>query len=495
MSWRHPQIGLIDPLRKSHQPKKLWKHFYDEAEHWERLCEVDISLLRDKAESILNVRRNERRELSLVSHSFQEHAQQVHDEHYGRVYMAQMSDSETRWSMMDKRYRHHALTPYSIFITVALEEPQSVVITAFRPLPKVHGINMSEEQIAEQANLYFENRVFMNIHRLNELTLRMFSHHTTTPQDIESLWSLTLAMGQAQLLRTPEIRQAVSKAQVLLAQVPDHVVSALVDALDWQACLDQMICALETESLEEMEDALVQAQALLMVAPLLGAQQQATDFVDDAKMVIAWVPASWSILAEHAASRREHFEQQNQILFEMWSFVEQTIWEATLRYQTPSIRPKASIAYALVDASARPEWLQQLSQWFRSMSDQFKKSLEQLATLELTPTSPMMGSENVAEKTIEVRVQLNQPHSYFKAFVVDESRPGGVDVTANVASDGLIWMLDDTEDRAVFLLFTSTSPIRGSHLSEICDEVLVRNDVAISSAYIAPDIDEHGTEI
>jgi len=140
------RFGKVEAIEVRHQPKKVWKHFHDPAEQWERLAGQDLTGLRLEAEELVGVLRSAQLELpdlpgqrKLRAH---EALRRHHDDYYGSIYLTELSSHETRWAeTMDRRHRQHALTPRSVYVIVQLDDP-SVVITASprrgRMSPSVH---------------------------------------------------------------------------------------------------------------------------------------------------------------------------------------------------------------------------------------------------------------------------------------------------------------------------------------------------------------------
>lgn len=118
--WAHPKLGRIELLPPELQPKKVWAHFYDPAEHWERLTTHDVAGMRGEAERVVGVSRAAQAGLPRLGarrwgparRLLQEH----HDRAYGPAYLAEMASTETAWTpRMDARHRHLACTPRATY--------------------------------------------------------------------------------------------------------------------------------------------------------------------------------------------------------------------------------------------------------------------------------------------------------------------------------------------------------------------------------------------
>src|SRR5690606_40432115 len=60
-AWTHPSLGPIELIPPKLCPKKVWQHFYDPGEHWERVCAVDVAVMRREAEVTVGAARSEER--------------------------------------------------------------------------------------------------------------------------------------------------------------------------------------------------------------------------------------------------------------------------------------------------------------------------------------------------------------------------------------------------------------------------------------------------
>ncbi len=104
------RFGKVEAIEERHQPKKVWKHFHDPAEHWERLAGQDLTGLRLEAEELVGVLRSAQLELpdlpgqrKLRAH---EALRRHHDDYYGSIYLTELSSHETRWAeTIDRRHR------------------------------------------------------------------------------------------------------------------------------------------------------------------------------------------------------------------------------------------------------------------------------------------------------------------------------------------------------------------------------------------------------
>src|SRR4051794_9448531 len=104
---RRPLVRETDALSSDHtfrkdrsnsirpQPKKVWRHFHDPSEHWERLVGQDLARLRAEADEVVGARRHDQEELLALSGRVKRRAHEVlcrhHDEHYGPIYLAELS--------------------------------------------------------------------------------------------------------------------------------------------------------------------------------------------------------------------------------------------------------------------------------------------------------------------------------------------------------------------------------------------------------------------
>jgi hypothetical protein len=96
------RFGKVEAISAGRQPKKVWKHFHDPAEHWERLAGQDLTGLRLEAEELVGVLRFDQRDLPDLSGQRKRRAHEAlrrhHDDHYGPIYLTELSSHETCWA-------------------------------------------------------------------------------------------------------------------------------------------------------------------------------------------------------------------------------------------------------------------------------------------------------------------------------------------------------------------------------------------------------------
>src|SRR5947208_3653517 len=94
------RFGKVEAIEARHQPTKVWKHFHDPAEHWDRLAGQDLTDLRLEAEQLVGALRFDRLELPDLSGQRKLRAHEAlrrhHDDHYGPIYLTELSSRETR---------------------------------------------------------------------------------------------------------------------------------------------------------------------------------------------------------------------------------------------------------------------------------------------------------------------------------------------------------------------------------------------------------------
>ncbi|RZO63731.1 MAG: hypothetical protein EVA89_06310, partial [Sandaracinaceae bacterium] len=94
-AWAHPSLGPIDLIPRKLCPKKVWQHFYDPGEHWERVCAVDVAVMRRETEAIVGTARATARELPRLAGERWRRARDLlvahHDGNYAPAYFSEMS--------------------------------------------------------------------------------------------------------------------------------------------------------------------------------------------------------------------------------------------------------------------------------------------------------------------------------------------------------------------------------------------------------------------
>ena len=204
-AWKHPRLGAIDLMPPGLRPKKVWQHFYDEAEYWDRLCDEDVAPFRGEAESIVGLRRQDRQALPRLDGARWHRARDLmvrhHDAFYALAYRAEMVAPETVWTPgMDAKHRHRALTPRSVFLVIQLDQP-SWVVTAFRPHPDLRGVEWDEADLRRHAVWYFRKETGMNVEELTRTVAENLQRASSAPPgSVRDLWWLASAVGYGRLL-------------------------------------------------------------------------------------------------------------------------------------------------------------------------------------------------------------------------------------------------------------------------------------------------------
>lgn len=493
-AWTHPSLGPIDLIPPNLRPEKVWKHFYDPHEHWERVCSADIAAMRLDAEDIIGAARaggdslpplpaeRRRRAMALmVAH---------HDATYAPAYLSEMSSPETRWTpKRDSARKHRALTPRSVFIVVQLGQPRSYVVTAFRPHPRTEGVEWDEAEFRQHGIWYFQKDTGVRVEDLALAVVENLQRVSSTPSTVKELWWLASAVGYGRLLRhVPEIRDALPIPETALSGTAEPVIDELRGALGWEALAGRLAEALKETRCEDLEAVLADAEELLAVAAVVGADAEAEAFCDEAEMLLPWLPAEWAHIADRARLRVDAFAMQPSHVARLWNAVEDAGTASLVREVDPSVRPASRVADGLIPQ--RPRWLS----WFDSIADLATRattavttSLERsLAGLTITPSEPILSGSDHTNDEWTIRGRPAPGALHHRVFVVDAENPDGSEVTDKFTeADGELWLLN-ADEQALVVIIAGETPLVGRSLAQVLKEASTRDDVAVRARELQP---------
>ncbi|MBI2893924.1 MAG: hypothetical protein HYY06_10260 [Deltaproteobacteria bacterium] len=495
-AWKHPALGPIELMPLKLRPAKVWRHFYDMGEHWERICEGEIGPMRGETEAVVGVVRAEHYELPQIDRVRWHRARNLlvshHDAIYGPAYAAEMASLGTIWTPgMDGRHRHLALTPQSVLIVVQLELP-SWVVTAFRPHPPTQGVEWDEADLRRHAVGYFRKETGMEVESLVRATaenLRLVS--AVTPRSPKDVWWLASAVGYGRLLTDhAEVRAGLPAAESVLAAVDGYVMDELRHSLDWEGCLRRLASALKASRPEDAEAVLAASEELLAVAGAVQAAAQADAFCADVEPMIAWLPVEWSHLADRAAMRCQAFGGSQNPVLRLWTAVEDAVVGAMMREAEPAVRPAARLVDSIIPAEprwrqwrARPATLAKgastsVAEWVRATLD----------GLRVARPAPVMGASAPSAQPMEVR-GLPAPNApgFCRVFVADDDNPDGHEVSKHFTGcDGDLWQMDPEDEGVLVILVAGLRPILGAGLNAVLANAAERDDVFVGMRELQP---------
>lgn len=491
MVWKHPVLGPIGPIPPEDCPKKVWKHLYDPAEHWERLCDADVPAMRLKAEELVGATREiaqelprlEGEQLRLVRELLVAH----HESTYGPTYSSEMSSPKTIWTKsMDAGWRHYALTPRSIFIVIQLGRPQNWVVTAFRPHPPKQAVGWSEAKLRRHARWYFQKETDMNLNGLAAAVVENLRRIDERPTTTKALWWLASAVGYGRLLRhLPEVADALTPAEALLSGVPDSLLRALRQTFDWQSLTERLTGSLKEVRPESLEGVLAEAEELLAAGAAIGAQSEAEAFCAEAEMLLPWLPAEWAHIAERARQRVHAMAAQPSFVLRLWSAVEDAATAALLREEAPAVRPAARLADQLLaqhaHEAAQPvkgmSLLERTLKACQEVGSRLSAELTQwMEDLSVESPMPVLGDSDASSEQYEIHGEAPQGTTHYRAFVIDRDYPDGYEVTEFLREGGAFWQMGANEQVWV-VIFTGARALEGESLDVLLKSAALREDV------------------
>ena len=491
-SWSHPRYGRVEVMTAHSQPEHVWKHFHDRRERWDRVCGEDIRSLTKRAEAAVGARKAEPRELDdtpqgrtrAVVTLLREHHQRL----YGPAYMAEMTASETTWApKLDDGTRVCALTPNSVFIVVGLRRT-ACVVSAFRPLPERNNVGLSEDAIRRSARRYFYKQTGVDMDGWGGVIANALARDgQTSPQSVDELWSLAVAVGYGRALRTDSsIAEVLGNAANTLRSVDAKLQAELVRELDWSGCAERLATSLKRDQPEALEAVLSGAEDLLAVGDALGLEEASEALCAEAEALLPWIPPDWSHLGRYAARRCTALDGQDGRLLRLWTAVEDGVLAAAVRVDQPSVLPEATLVDTLLPL--RPsfaEHLEGLLEQVQSLVDSADGQRKVWADACLGGVrlgAPAMGDGG--GETDLVGTPVDAAH-HVRAYVVDEGTPDGADVTAfYVAGSSTVWRLDEADEQVLFVLVTSDQDLPELTLPKMLRHARDRSDVHVATKVI-----------
>jgi hypothetical protein len=492
--WTHPSLGPIEFIPEDRSPKKVWQHFYDRDEHWERLCDADVAAMRCHAEKFLGMTRAEGETLPPLRGAQGRRARELllahHDESYAPAYSTEMAAPGTVWTpTMDARHRHRALTPRSVFIVVELDHPRSWIVTAFRPHPAVQDVDWTEDDLRRHGVSYFWRNTDVKVDELAPAVVESLRRVSTAASTAKELWWLASATGFGRLLRhVPEVNEALSAAEIALSDTPDAVIETLRRGLDWETLAGRLAEALKETRAEDLEAVLADAEELLAVASAVGAESDAEAFCNEAEMLLPWLPVEWAYLADRARQRLHALAVEESLIGRLWAAVEDGATGTLAREGAPSVHPVSRFAEDLIPKQSPLVRLREriavlATRTTATASAWITRCLERLS---IEPLPPTMGGADVevVEWSVLGRPSPETPH--FRVFVVDANHPDGYEVTDKFSeTDGDLWRLSEHE-RALVVIIAAEWPLVGETLAEVLEEATTRQDVVADARELQP---------
>lgn len=493
-AWTHPSLGSIELIPRKLCPRKVWAHFYDLREHWERLCTVDVASMRLEAEHIVGAARASQSVLPPLageqSHRAMDLLLSHHDGTYAPAYASEMSSPETVWtSSMDAMRRHRALTPRAVFIVVQLGLPRSWVVTAYRPHPPVQGVDWDEAELRRHGVWYFHKETGVNVDELAPAVVQNLRRSSSPPSTAKELWWLASAVGYGRLLRhVPEVHHALPAAEAILSGTSTSLLEELRRALDWESLVGRLADALEEARPEDLEGVLAEAEELLAVAAAVGAESAAEAFCDEAEMLLPWLPAEWAHIAVRARHRVRAVAAEPSLVMRLWTAVEDAGTAALAREVAPSVRPASRLADDLIPQQPRWfSWRDRIQDLATRASTAATTWIEQsIEGLTIAPLAPTMGASDRANDSWALRGRPAPGAPHFRVFVVEAEHPDGSEVTGQFTEeDGELWRLGEHE-QALVVIIAGERPLAGLSMAQVLKEASTRDDVVARVRELQP---------
>jgi hypothetical protein len=490
--WTHPSLGPIEPIPPTLCPKKVWQHFYDPGERWERVCAVDVAVMRHDTETVAGIVRSSNYTLPRLDGERWRRTRELlvahHESAYAPTYSSELSSPGTAWAAsIDGAHRQRALTPRSIFVVVQLERPRSWVVTAFRPHPPVQRVEWDETDLRRHGVWYFWKETGVNVEDLAPAVAGSLRRASTMPSTTKELWWLASAVGYGRLLRdAPEIQHALPAAEAALAGTSDSLIEELRRSLEWQPLVEKLADGLKEARSEDLETALGEAEELLAVGAVLGAGPEAEAFCAEAEALLPWLPVEWAHIADHARRRVRAIASETSLVARLWSAVEDAATAALTREATPAVRPASRLVDAVIPQ--QPRW----SVWRDQIADLAERATAAATSwidrsidgLTIAPLAPTMGGSGDANDEWVLRGHPASGASHYRVFVVDDSNPEGCEVTEQF-TDGELWRLGANE-QALVVIIAGERPLVGVGMAQVLNEAFTRHDAVARTRVLQP---------
>lgn len=460
--WRHPRFGHIDAIGAGKRPKKVWKHFYNARECWERICQYPVATMRAEAEREAGIDRADSEALpdDRSGGAFRELLMRHHDEAYALVYMEEMASPETKWTRQTaRRDRHNALTPGAVFLVIEPGEP-SRVITAFRPCPPACSLR-SEAALQRYAIRYFRRKGGMEFEQFVVDELQRVS--TNVPVNGGELWWLASAVGFGRLLAgRPEVDTVLSSAEKVLGAVAVAVRDDLAEQLEWDHCLRRIEDGVSDDEVESVEDALLVAEELLAVADVIGAESACRAFCTQVEKLLKKPSPHWDLIFEMAQARHRTFGATDSWVHRLWAAAEKPVSQKELRTKLSALVGQGN---------------EVLSHWTKRALD----------SLQIMRPIPVMGNPETEADARELRGTPPSDGKFHRMYIVDDTYPDGFEVTGHfITSDGLLWQLNASDEYAIVIVIAARSPLPDGDLATMMKLAESRTDVTVNFRTLIP---------
>lgn len=481
MRWSHPELGLVEPIKRAHQPQKVWKHLYDPAERWESLAPINPQRLHAEAVAAGCPPFQPSGVHAPFDWRVSRHLQRHHDAAYEPAYSSELAADGTRWAAKwSDGGRWVARTPNAVIGVVSMT-PRARVVTAYRPLPPLPGVGWGEDDFQRQADYVFEKETGMEpaaLQRLAQDLLRQAEKGATTVPD--GWWlALSVAKGRSQVAQTPELRGPLDAAEAALARLDRELGDELVRGVDRDTLLDRLAEGFKEAEPEDAEHALSDIEDALLVLEVLDAHNEVGALLEKVSSLVAWTPADFAALARHAQQRQGTLGQTG-AASAMWAAVDESLAGAEVRTTTPARRPTASLLDELVP---RPSLLDRVAAWAGQGADATGTWLSaQLAGFDVRPPVPVMGGAKSTTGPWSVVGNLAPGARRLRAFAVDAEYPDGYEVTNWTVKPGAaLWQLERPGQDVVIVLVSADGALPDGPLSELLNDARGRDDVVVAT--------------
>lgn len=316
---------------------KVWQHLYNAEERWDGLVGTGIQALVREAEQegcppppeTSGPGRPRPQLPHGVPAACMEVLRRHHDNWYGPAYMRELAHPESKEGIQKKKEPRRLLfcTPRGVLVSVGMDPPVSVV-TAFRPdLPPDLSSGEGSEPRDEDYHQEARSRWSRLVNKMSdqgawkaEVLRELEETSRQPPSRTMEAWAWIRAIGHARGLvaREPEVAVPLRRAEQLLAQHHSDAVRLLKGRLRVAPLLAHLESSLEGAHPEEAQDGLLALEDLLVVAEVLGFEEQLEHLLGE----LSRITRRWrSALAGFEPWARERHEVSGPAARRFWDTV------------------------------------------------------------------------------------------------------------------------------------------------------------------------------
>lgn len=451
MTWQHPVVGVIAPIKLGDQPKKVWRHLYSPMERWSSIIGCRTDTLYAAAVQLGCPPWTPNRWRAPFPEPCRSLMRTHHDEAWSPAYAVDLLEPRSLVGRDAGDRRWLFASPRGVYLVATAAVP-SRIVTAMRPHPLGLNVTWTDENFVVHAADRWRRNTGMTASSLAE-ELRQAASATSAANEI---WRLALLVGRARWSSDPEIASARKAAEDALASLPAATSrAALPNATE---ILDSLEEGVRDES-DDVEGLLLDVEDALVVTEVVAGREAAQRLLDEASHLLEWAPEAWSDLGALCHARKVATAG---LAASLWNTVEDAVASRLLRAMPGTSSMEATVASSLLAPSFWDQWMERLS----SLPDRLRSfvSIPEGAFAPLGWEQDCVLGADSPWKVLppaELRDQAG-----LRLFGVDASTPNGCEVTSQLHSGTIVWTLQPGDDGWMFWV---TGVDEGNSLAEVIE--------------------------